>query len=120
MKPLETGRQAFTWLYTDASDVALRTGQIVARNLFKYSFIILFLFGLIAVATFSLSFSWNNLEESAYNLYQINIVFISINGINAIFSCSAKIASVFSSLSNIYEKCKSCRTFHKNKYNNIN
>lgn len=112
MKALETGRQLFSWFCTDAIDEPLNKYQLLARQIFRIIYGILCI-ALIIVMNANLFLNYNitsmtnDINEHFYGFFQLNSTMHSLSVVVATFISGSKLASLFITLQNIYDTCKS-------------
>lgn len=105
MTPLAIGREIFTWFHVNAADVPLNTYQKIARRLFKFTFLSIYLSNVCGIVIFDMKFSSNKME-SLFIIYQFGVILAVMNASIAIFTSGAKITSIFHGLSGIYNQRK--------------
>lgn len=114
VKPLQTGRQIYSWFCTDAASDPLNRHQVLARHIFRFIFTTGFIAaGVVVNASLLINYtSVNGIDEPFFELIQLDL---SLYGISAaIATFRPKLASLFGHLDSIYKACKallSCSTF---------
>lgn len=108
MKPLETGRQIFSWFCTDAIDEPLNKYQTLARQICRFFLAVIFI--AIIVAPNSLLFTNQiaviSIDELFFGLYQFITILNTASAFIATIMWGQKLASLFQSLESIYNACK--------------
>lgn len=108
MRPLETGRQIFSWFCSDAIEDPLNKYQTLARQIFRFLFVVISI--TITVASNSLLFPNQitaiSIDELFFGLYQFITTLYAASSSIATFAGGPKFASLFRSLERIYNACK--------------
>lgn len=108
-KPLETGRQMFSWFCIDAIDEPLSNYQVLGRKIFRLFYVVIccVLVVIFNAVLFKNSTSMmNDINELFYGLFQLNSTLEAVACVFAIFMSGRKLASLFRILDNIYKTCK--------------
>lgn len=109
VKPLEIGRQMFSWICTDAIEVPLNKYQTLARQIFRFVFVIMVITSTVATnsSLFINHITLNDIDELIFGFYQLITTLYGASASIAIFIWGAKLASLFRNLDNIYYACNS-------------
>lgn len=109
VKPLETGRQLFSWFCLDAVDEPLSKYQMLARKIFRPFYgvtcaVLMVIFNGSLFQNFTLMA--DDINELFYGFFQLNSTLQALACVFAIFISGRKLASLFRKLGNIYQACK--------------
>lgn len=106
MKPLQTGRQIFSWFRTDAINEPLNKYQMLERKVFRFIFGVLFIAMFLATNS-SLIINYasvNGVDELFFEIFQLDLTLYIVSALIAMRK--PKLAPLFQSLENICNACK--------------
>lgn len=108
IKPLETGRQIYSWFCTDAIGGPLTKNEVLARQGFRFIFGTSFIIGWGAAVNASLLRNYssvNGIDELFLEFFQLDLTLYLVSATIATFNCP-QLASLFGHLESIYSACK--------------
>lgn len=106
MRPLQSGRQLFSWFCVDVLDKPLTKNQVLSRKIFRffYGVKVTTLIVSINASLFKNYGSVNGIDELFYEFYQLDLTLYSISAYITIFG--PKLPPLFRNLDTIYNACK--------------
>lgn len=113
-KPLQTGRQIFSWFCSDAIDEPLNEHQVSPRQMFRLLLVLTFMIMTVAVnlPLFANHIAMNDINELFFGICQLDITFYIASGMIITFTWGSEFTSLFRDLEHIHSACKGLLLSH--------